>query len=101
MSIDAKDIKDKRIRRFWESGGTDTRGLPPAHIAALELILVHLDSACSLQDVAEGVGRQKDHHKLKGYNPPRYAMSVNGNFRLEYSCTDNGQITIFFYGDYH
>jgi proteic killer suppression protein len=94
------DIKHKGLRKFWEDGST--KGVQSDHANALRLILVHLDSAKSLNDIASGLGKIKRHHKLSGHDH-RYAMEVNGNYRVTYDCSDSstGVVTIIDYEDYH
>jgi plasmid maintenance system killer protein len=103
MTIEnTKDIKHTGLRRFWESNASDTSGIQGDHKKSLRLLLVHLDSAKSLRDIAEGLGQRKRHHKLKGY-PHRYSMEVNGNYRITYDCPDNssGIVKVIDYEDYH
>lgn len=102
MISDPSKIRHKHLRAFWKSNGETTKGLPPDQIARLRMILVHLDSARNLGDIAEGLGKQRNHHQLEGHEH-RYAMWVNGNDRVVYDCPDpsTGDVTIVFYGDYH
>lgn len=94
------EIKHKGLRDFYES--STTKGIQIAHEKVLRAILAHLDAAKSLDDIAGGLGRIKRHHKLSGYRH-RYAMSVNGNYRVTYDCRDpsTGVVTIIDYEDYH
>lgn len=96
------DFKSPSLRAFWGSGGKNPAGLPPDQLKRIKLILVHLHTARNLKDIAEGLGKQKNHHKLKGYSC-RFAMSVNGNYRITYDCEDpsNGVVTKIDYEDYH
>lgn len=94
------DIKHKGLRDFYEK--EQTKGVQQDHIKVLRAILMHLDAAKSLDDIAGGLGKLKDHHKLSGHKH-RYAMSVNGNYRVTYECKDpsTGVVTIIDYVDYH
>jgi proteic killer suppression protein len=103
MTIEnTKDIKHTGLRRFWKTNALDASGIQDKHKKVLKKILVHLDSAKNLQDIAEGLGKIKRHHKLEGY-PNRYSMEVNGNFRITYDCPDqsSGIVKIIDYEDYH
>ena len=102
MILDSKDIKNKALRDFYDSNGRITKGLQVNHLGNLGLILVHLNTARSLSDISEGLGKIKNHHKLSGY-PHRYAMSVSGNYRVVYDCENpaDGIVTVIEYEDYH
>jgi plasmid maintenance system killer protein len=102
MILNNKDIKHSALRAFWASNGEDAAGLPADQIKRLKMILVHLHTARSLRDIAEGLGKLRKHHKLKGYEC-RYAMWVTGNYRITYDCEDpsSGVVTVIDYEDYH
>jgi len=101
MTIEkTSEIKHKGLRGFYEK--QKTKGIQQDHTKVLRAILIHLDAAKSLNDIAGGLGQLKNHHKLSGYKH-RYAMSVNGNWRVTYDCQDpaTGVVTIIDYEDYH
>lgn len=96
------DIKHEGLRSFWESGGKNTAGIQQAHAKRLKILLVHLDTARSLNDIAEGLGKSKHFHKLEGYNA-RYSLKVDRIYRVTFDCDDSstGVVTIIDYEDYH
>lgn len=102
MILDSSTIKHAALRRFWESKGANTKGLQPGQVKRLKQIMVHLNTAQSLHDIAQGVGEQRHHHKLKKYKT-RYAMEVSGNYRITYDVDDpsTGGVTIIDLEDYH
>lgn len=102
MISDPSKIHHKHLRVFWESQGATTKGLPQDQVKRLRFILAHLSTARSLNDIAQGLGERRKHHKLQGH-ANRYAMWVSGNDRIVYDCPDpsDGSVTIVFYGDYH
>jgi proteic killer suppression protein len=96
------DIVHKALRNFWVSGGKSTVGLNADFIKVLRNLLVHLDSARSLQDIKGGYGRLKDFKPLTGHDR-RYELEVNGNWRLTFDChnPDTGAVTIIDLEDVH
>lgn len=106
MILNENDIKHPDLRAFWVtlSGGegSDGGGLPADMLKRISMILLHLDSARSMRDIAGGLGRVKRHHKLSGY-PNRYAMEVNGNWRITYDVEDvsTGVVTVIDFENYH
>ncbi|PHV04807.1 hypothetical protein CSQ96_23685 [Janthinobacterium sp. BJB412] len=90
------------LRRFWLSGGQDLSGITPTWAKALRLALVHLDSAKSLADIQSAYGRIKNVKLLAGHSR-RYAMEINGNWRLTFNCDDPdcGEVTLLDIEDLH
>jgi toxin HigB-1 len=102
MINDAKDIVHEGLRLFWESGGTNTSGIQADHAKRLRVLLVHLDSARNLNDIAEGLGKIKHFHPLTGHDS-RYALDVNGPYRITFDCINKstGEVTLIDYENYH
>lgn len=96
------DIVHDGLRAFWTSGGTNTSGIQHEHAKRLRTLLVHLYSARSLNDIAEGLGKLKRFHKLNGHDS-RYALDVSGNYRITFDChnSNTGEVTVIDYEDYH
>jgi proteic killer suppression protein len=90
-----KSFRHKGLRRFYESGSTS--GIQPAHARKLRLQLAALDSAQSLEDM-DIPGYVL--HALKGELKGRWAISVNGNWRLTFEFKD-GNVYVLDYEDYH
>lgn len=102
MILNSNTIKHAALRRFWESKGANTKGLQQNQVTRLRQIMTHLHTAKSLHDIAQGVGEQRHHHKLKKYKT-RYAMEVSGNYRITYDVDDpsTGVVTVIDLEDYH
>lgn len=102
MILDSNAFNNKALRDFWGTNGKSTKGLPASDVKRIKAVLVHLDTARSLNDIAEGLGKAKNFHKLSGY-ANRYAMSVTGNDRVVFDCEDSstGIVTNIDYEDYH
>jgi proteic killer suppression protein len=90
-----KSFRHKGLRRFYASGSTS--GIQPAHARKLRLQLAALDSACRVEDMdIPGYAL----HPLKGELKGRWAISVNGNWRLTFEFKD-GNVYVLDYEDYH
>jgi proteic killer suppression protein len=90
-----KSFRHKGLRRFYESGSTS--GIQPAHARKLRLQLAALDTAQSVEDMdIPGYAL----HRLKGELKGRWAISVNGNWRLTFEFKD-GNVYVLDYEDYH
>lgn len=85
MSFQAKAILHKGLRRFWNSGGSNLTGVSPSQAKALHAILVHLHTACSLDDIRGGLGVSKNVKQLSGH-ACRYSIEVNANWRITFDC---------------
>jgi plasmid maintenance system killer protein len=89
MSFQAREILHKGLRRFWDTGGKDVSGISPSWAKTLQAILVHLNTARSLDDVRNGLGVVKNVKHLSG-PPYRYSIEVNANWRVTFECLDSG-----------
>lgn len=85
----------KGLRKFFESG--TTQGIKPDHAKRLRIMLAALDTAQSIDDM-NIPGFQL--HPLKGPQRGRWAVSVNGNWRLTFEFRE-GHAYILNYEDYH
>ena len=90
-----KSFRHKGLRRFYETGST--AGIQASHVKRLRLQLAALDSAQSIEDMnVPGYAL----HPLKGELRGRWAVSVNGNWRLTFEFKD-GNAYVLDYEDYH
>lgn len=87
MSFQPDDIVHKGLHRFWLSGGLDTSGISSAWARTLRILMVHLYTAQSIDDIRAGIGLQKKFKRLSGH-AHRYSMEVNANWRLTFDCGD-------------
>lgn len=92
-----KDIKYKGLRRFFHSGGVDTRGINPQHKKRLRSLLVSLDTATTVSDMAVPSWQL---HPLTGQERGRYSVKVSANWRLTFEFVD-GNVCAVDYEDYH
>lgn len=81
--------------KFFEQGSMAS--IQPAHATRLRMQLAALDTARTIDDMDVPGFRL---HPLKGLKPVRWAISVNGNWRLTFEF-QNGNATILDYEDYH
>lgn len=93
MSFQASEILHKGLQRFWTSGGKDLSGISPSWANVVRAILVHLNSANSLDDIRGGLGLLKNVKHLSGH-AFRYSIEVNANWRITFDCPDatNGAV---------
>ncbi len=90
-----KSFRHKGLRRFYETGST--AGVQAGHAKRLRMQLAALDTAQSIEDMRiPGFAS----HPLKGEMRGRWAMSVNGNWRLTFEFQD-GNAYVLDYEDYH
>jgi proteic killer suppression protein len=90
-----KFFRHKGLRRFFETGALS--GVQARHGKRLRLQLAALDTAMALSDLdIPGF----DLHPLKGLKKGRWAMSVNGNWRITFEFRD-GNVHVLDYEDYH
>jgi proteic killer suppression protein len=90
-----KSFRHKGLRRFYETGST--AGIQAAHAKRVRLQLAALDTATRIEDIdLPGYGL----HPLKGPMRGRWAISVNGNWRLTFEFKD-GDVHVLDYEDYH
>lgn len=88
-------ISHKGLERFHATGST--RGIRPSHAAKLRAQLTALETATTIEDMRlPGYGL----HQLSGRMKDRWAISVNGNWRLTFEFRD-GNAHVVDYEDYH
>lgn len=85
MSFQTRDIVHKGMQRFWQSNGTDIRGISASWSNSLRAILLHLNSAHSLDDIRGGLGVSKNVKQLTGH-VCRYSIEINANWRVTFDC---------------
>ena len=90
-----KSFGHKGLRRFFETGSA--AGIQASHAKRLRLQLAALDTADSVEDMDLPGFRL---HVLKGNFQGRWAISVNGNWRLTFEFKD-GNAYVLDYEDYH
>jgi proteic killer suppression protein len=88
-------VRHKGLRKFYESGST--AGIQTSHAKRLRLQLAALETAHIIDDL-DIPGFQL--HPLKGELKGRWAISVNGNWRLTFEFRD-GNVYVLGYEDYH
>ncbi len=90
-----KSFRHKGLRKFFETGRT--AGIQASHAKRLRMQLAALDTAQSIDDMdLPGFAL----HPLKGEMQGRWAVSVNGNWRLTFEFQD-GNAYVLDYEDYH
>lgn len=90
-----KSIRHKGLRSFFETGST--AGVQAAHAKRLRMQLAALDTARVIDDMDIPGFRL---HSLKGAMRGRWAITVNGNWRLTFEFR-GGNVYILDYEDYH
>ncbi len=90
-----KSFRHKGLRRLYETGST--AGVQPAHARRLRWQLAALDTAKTIEDMDIAGFRL---HPLKGGQRGRWAIWVNGNWRLTFELRD-GNAYVLDYEDYH
>lgn len=90
-----KSFRHKGLRRFFETGST--AGVQANHEKRLRLQLSALDTARVIEDM-DIPGFHL--HTLKGGMKGRWAIAVNGNWRLTFEFRD-GNAHVLDYEDYH
>ena len=88
-------FRHKGLRKYFESGSL--AGIQPAHANRLKMQLVALDTAQTIEDMDIPGFRL---HPLKGSERGRWAIWVNGNWRVTFQF-ENGNAFILDYEDYH
>jgi proteic killer suppression protein len=88
-------VRHKGLRKFYESGST--AGIQASHAKRLRLQLAALETAHVIDDLDIPGFRL---HPLKGEMKGRWAISVNGNWRLTFEFRD-GNVYVLDYEDYH
>ena len=90
-----QSFRHKGLRRLFETGSA--AGAQASHAKRLRMQLTALDTAQSIDDMdIPGFGL----HPLKGTMKGRWAISVNGNWRLTFEFRD-GNVYVLDYEDYH
>ena len=90
-----KSFRHKGLRRLFELGNSS--GVQGSHVKRLRLQLAALDTAQTVNDMdIPGFGL----HSLKGSMKGRWAISVNGNWRITFEFLD-GNAYVLDYEDYH
>lgn len=90
-----RSFRHKGLARFFETGGL--AGIRPHHAARLRMRLAALDTANAVEDMDIPGFRL---HPLTGNYKGRWAISVDGNWRLTFEFRD-GDAYILDYEDYH
>lgn len=90
-----KSFRHKGLRKFFESGSA--AGIQPHHAKRLRMLLAALDTSRSIDDMDVPGFRL---HPLKGAERSRWAVWVNGNWRLTFQFED-GDAHVLNYEDYH
>lgn len=90
-----KSFRHKGLRRSYETGST--AGIQARHSKRLRMQLAALDTAQTIDDVdLPGFAL----HPLKGEMRGRWAVSVNGNWRITFEF-QGGNAYVLNYEDYH
>jgi len=90
-----KSFRHKGLRRFHETGSTS--GIQASHGKRLRMQLAALDTAQAVEDMDIPGFRL---HPLRGKLRGRWAITVNGNWRLTFEFQD-GNAYVVDYEDYH
>ena len=88
-------FRHKGLRKLYETG--NAAGVLAAHKSRLRMQLAALNTAMTIDDM-DIPGFKL--HPLKGEMKGRWAISVNGNWRLTFEFKD-GNVFILDYEDYH
>ena len=90
-----KSFRHKGLRKLFETG--NTTGVQASHAKRLRMQLAALETAQTVDDMdLPGFAL----HPLKGEMRGRWAISVNGNWRLTFEFQD-GNAYVLDYEDYH
>ena len=90
-----KTFRHKGLRKLYETGSA--AGVQASHAKRLRMQLAALDSA---QVIADMDIPGSALHPLKGAMRGRFAISVNGNWRITFEFKD-GNAHVLNYEDYH
>ena len=88
-------FRHKGLRKYFESGSL--AGIQPAHANRLKMQLAALDTAQVIEDMDIPGFRL---HPLKGSERGRWAIWVNGNWRVTFQF-ESGNAFVLDYEDYH
>ena len=84
-----QSFRHKGLKRFYESGFT--AGIQAAHAKKLRMQLAALDTSTVIEDMdLPGFGL----HALKGQDKGRWAISVNGNWRLPFAFREGNAFVL-------
>ena len=90
-----QSFRHKGLRKLFEAG--NPAGVQASHVKRLRMQLTALDTAQTIDDMdIPGFAL----HPLKGALRGRWAISVNGNWRLTFEFKD-GNAYVLDYEDYH
>ncbi len=90
-----KSFRHKGLRKLYETGSSS--GVQASHARRLRMQLLALDTAQTIEDMnIPGFHL----HPLKGQRHGRWAIAVNGNWRLTFEFQD-GNAYVLDYEDYH
>ena len=90
-----KSFRHKGLRSLFETGSA--AGVQPAHTKRLRMQLAALDTAYTVDDMNVPGWRL---HPLKGGLAGRWAITVNGNWRVTFEFRE-GNAYVLDYEDYH
>ena len=90
-------FRHKGLQELYETGSH--KGVQPAHVTKLRLILSVLDLANSPTDVLRVP--QFHAHQLQGDLAGHWSLKVNGNWRITFRFTTDGNVELTDYQDYH
>lgn len=90
-----KSFRHKGLRQFFDTG--HAAGIQASHAKRLRMQLAALDTAVTIDDMNLPGFRL---HPLKGNQKGRWAVSVNGNWRITFEFVD-GNAYVISYEDYH
>lgn len=91
-----RSFRHAGLERFFRTGSK--AGIQPKHARKLEDQLSTLNRAAHPQDM--GLPGW-DLHPLKGELEDHWAVTVNGNWRLTFLITEEGDAEVVDYQDYH
>lgn len=90
-----QSFRHKGLKRFFETG--NQAGIQPHHASRLRMLLAALNTSRTVEDMEIPGFRL---HRLKGFDPARWSVWVNGNWRLTFEFYD-GHAFVLDYEDYH
>ena len=79
----------KPLKRLWEK--EDGRFLNPQHVKKIEVILDALNIASTVAMMNTAGSK---FHKLRGHNPARWSVQVNGNWCITFSFEDGDAFAV-------
>lgn len=90
-----QSFRRKGLKRFYETGST--AGIQAAHAKKLRMRLAALDTSTVIENMdLPGFGL----HELKGREKGRWAISVNGNWRLTFEFRDGNAFVLDYEADH-